>query len=292
MSLPKITYPALYQAASGASNSAQQTYLWLLRGEYALLMLAAVLSLDLSKHPIYFACYALVFALSLTILLYRSLTKPEQAWYKCRALAESIKTSTWRYCMRAGPFEDAISVQIPRSKFRNTLISILDANKHIGERIAGIESVSEQVTSEMERIRQAPLAERIAYYDINRIQDQRGWYNSKAVSNKRAFRRWVVVSVLTYIVAAGLALSRIAIPNWELWPIDPLIVAASATIGWIQIKKFSELAASYSLTAHEIGIIQGRVREIYSEDQFAEFINEAELAFSREHTQWVARQQQ
>ena len=292
MSLPKITYPALYQAAGGASNGAQRTYLWLLRGEYALLMLAAVLSLDLSRQPLYFAGYALVFGLSLSVLLYRSLTKPEQAWYKCRALAESIKTSTWRFCMRAGPFEDAINVQVPRGNFRNTLTSILDANKHIGERIAGISTTADQITPEMEQIRAAPLADRIKFYESDRIKEQRVWYSTKAASNKRAFRWWVFTSVSTYLMAAVLVLSRIAYPNWEVWPIDPLIVAASATIGWIQIKKFSELAASYTLTAHEIGILQGKVQEVKNEVQFAEFVNEAELAFSREHTQWVARQQQ
>lgn len=292
MSLPNITYPALYQAAGGASNDAQWTYLWLIRGEYGLLMLAAVLSLDLSRHPLYFACYALVFGISLLVLIYRSLSKPEQSWYKCRALAESIKTSTWRFCMRAGPFDDAPDVQIPRKNFRNTLRSILDANRHIGERIAGVEAANDQVTAEMENIRAAPLVERIEFYNAHRIREQRDWYNAKAVGNKKAFRRWVGVSVFTYLVAAALVLSRIVYPNWDIWPIDPLIVAASATIGWIQIKKFSELAASYTLTAHEIGILQGRVQELRTEDQFAEFVNEAELAFSREHTQWVARQQQ
>lgn len=292
MSLPNITYPALYDAAGTASNDAQRTYLWLLRGEYALLMLAAVLSLDLSRHPLYFALYALVFGISLIVLLYRSLIKPEQTWYKCRALAESIKTSAWRFSMRAGPFDDAPDVKIPRSNFRNTLQNILDANRHIGERISAVNSANAQITIEMEKIRSASLKDRIDFYDNHRIREQRDWYSRKALANKRSFRKWLTVSVLTYIAASVLVLSRIVYPNWEIWPIDPLIVAASATIGWIQIKKFSELAASYTLTAHEIGIIQGRVAELQDEHQFSEFINEAELAFSREHTQWVARQQQ
>ena len=58
----------------------------------------------------------------------------------------------------------------------------------------------------------------------------------------------------------------------------------------MQIKKFNELTSAYTLTAHEIGIIQGRLEEVDSEEDLSEFINEAELAFSREHTQWVARQ--
>lgn len=66
---------------------------------------------------------------------------------------------------------------------------------------------------------------------------------------------------------------------------------ASAIIGWTQVKKFNELASSYTLTAHEIGIIQSKVHDAQDEDAFSDFVNEAEQAFSREHTQWVARQQ-
>lgn len=292
MELPQITYPALYVAAGNASNHSQHFYLWLIRGEYFLLMTAAVLALDLSKEPIYFACYAAVFFASLIVLLCRSLLKPEQNWYKSRALAESIKTSTWRYVMRAGPFDDAESVKIPRGNFRNTLKSILEANKHIGERMSGSSSVEHQISPQMEAIRAASLSDRIAYYDEYRVREQRIWYTIKAGKNRRSFNIWLGVSILTYVVAVVLALARISYPNWNLWPIDFFIVAASATIGWIQVKKFSELAASYTLTAHEIGIIQGRIAEIEGEVHFSEFVNEAELAFSREHTQWVARQQQ
>lgn len=37
--------------------------------------------------------------------------------------------------------------------------------------------------------------------------------------------------------------------------------------------------------------LQGRADEPISEVEFLDFGDEAELAFSREHTQWVARQE-
>jgi hypothetical protein len=74
--------------------------------------------------------------------------------------------------------------------------------------------------------------------------------------------------------------------------IEPLIVVAAAIIGWIQIKRYSELASAYALTAHEIGIIEERARSAYTNEAFSQFVNDAEQAFSREHTQWVARQHQ
>lgn len=284
-------YPALYDAASDLSASSQTEYLRLVRGEYGLLILAAIVSLDLSNSSVYYAFAAFIFICSLAVMLLRSWRKPEQDWYKGRALAESIKTSCWRYCMRAEPFGDADDVRTRRAEFRELLKEILQANRYVGERIPAENAANDQVTVSMEATRALSLDERKSFYDEYRIRDQRKWYMAKALANKKSSRRWVIVSVCAYGLAIALLLLRIAYPNREIWPIEPLIVIASSILGWTQVKKFNELASSYTLTAHEIGIIQGRVHEVSGEADFSSFVNEAEQAFSREHTQWVARQQ-
>lgn len=284
-------YPALYKTASQLSAESQHKYLWLIRIEYVLLFFAAILSLDLSRKPEFFIFYAFVFLISLGLLIYRNKDKPEQDWYKGRSLAESIKTSSWRYCMRAEPFEDVDNVIIQRSKFRGYLLSILEANRHIGERIPPNSAAEEQITTSMEKTRSLSLENRKQIYEVHRIREQRNWYALKASYNKKASKKWMIAGILTYILAIIFALLRIAYPEYQIWPIEPLIVLAAAIIGWTQVKKFNELSSSYTLTAHEIGIIQGRINEIESETDFSDFVNDAEQAFSREHTQWVARQQ-
>lgn len=291
MTSPALVYPALYEAAGDLSADSQAKYLWSLRAEYALLLVAAILSLNFSNSSTYFACYALVFVLTLLLMLWRAKEKPEQDWYKGRALAESIKTSTWCYCMRAPPFEDAPSVQIRRAEFRNYLNSILETNRQIGGRLPPEHAADDQVTVEMERLRAKSWMERRDFYVEHRIKDQRGWYRCKAVANKKASHRWVAVATVTYMVAIVLVLARIVEPHWALSPIEPVIVLATSIVGWIQIKKFNELTSAYTLAAFEIGIIQGKAAEIADDEEFAEFVNEAERAFSREHTQWVARQE-
>ncbi|EBH2677845.1 SLATT domain-containing protein, partial [Salmonella enterica] len=72
-------------------------------------------------------------------------------------------------------------------------------------------------------------------------------------------------------------------------PVDPVTTLAASIVGWVQIKKYNELAVSYFLTAHEIGDIKEQFNYISSENDFLEFVNNAEKAFSREHTQWLAR---
>lgn len=273
------------------SDNSQSTYLSLIRAEYALLFASAVLSMNWSKEPTFFIVYAVVLLAALGVLICRSWMKPEQDWYRGRALAESIKTSSWRYVMRSSPFEDAQSVVIPRGEFRDHLLAILKANRFIGDKMPPDSAAKQQIPASMEDVRGRDLEERKAFYTEHRIKEQRTWYTTKAGANKRASRHWMIAGIVAYASAIILALTRIEYPNWELWPIEPVIVLASSFIGWTQIKKFNELASSYTLTAHEIGIIQNRIGEISEEGDFADFVNDAEQAFSREHTQWVARQQ-
>ncbi|MBV6896547.1 DUF4231 domain-containing protein [Xanthomonas euvesicatoria] len=285
-----VEYPALYKGASTLSKNSQDAYHRLLKSEYSLLIVAAAISMVSGPGKVLQTFHAIVFIALAVLLLYRAKTKPEQDWYKGRALAESIKTSTWRYCMRAAPFGDAADIRVRRAEFRNILREILQANHHIGSRIPPDSAADDQITSSMDLIRALSLKERRKFYSKKRIKEQRIWYVDKAGVNKRSAKRWVIACAVTYGVAIALLVIRPSYPQWTVWPFEPLIVMASSIIGWMQIKKFNELTSAYTLTAHEIGIIQGRLDEADTEEEFSEFVNEAELAFSREHTQWVARQ--
>lgn len=283
-------YPALYRSADSSSNDAQATYLWLIRLQYGLLFFAATIAI-LAPSTELLVLYAALVTISTGLLIFMAVKKPEKDWYSCRALAESIKTETWRFMMRAEPFEDASKIAEVRGKFAAALKEILQANKHTGEAISRNPVQGDQITDTMSQKRLMPLEERKDWYRSARIDEQRAWYVAKTKANKRMFSFWVWVCIVVQIAAIGIALVRIGFPNFvSIWPVEPLLVLASALIGWMQIKKFNELATAYSLTAHEIGIIQTRSDAVQGEADFSEFVNEAERAFSREHTQWVARQ--
>ena len=57
----------------------------------------------------------------------------------------------------------------------------------------------------------------------------------------------------------------------------------------MQAKRFTELSASYALTAHEITLIREQADELKKDEHLSTFVGDAENAFSREHTQWEAR---
>jgi hypothetical protein len=192
--------------------------------------------------------------------------------------------------MRAAPFANEPSLQDARAEFRNQLYRTFDANRATADKINPNWSADDQITDEMDHVRALSLDERKKYYTANRLNDQRTWYMHKAGENNRSARNWVIAAVAAYVLAFALVLARIKFPDWGFWGIGPIIVFASSVIGWMQVKKFNELAAAYTVTAHEIGLIKPRLDAVGTESDFSDFINDAELAFSREHTLWIARQ--
>ena len=283
------TYPALFRSADTAANNKQKRYLALLRAEYATLLLASILSSNLFSDPSFFLLYAAIFLAAVTLLLLRTKLKPEQDWYRCRALAESVKTLTWRYMMRASPFVDEPYVRDPLNEFTHSLNQLINDNRSTLEKIATSSSADDQITDDMNRIRKLDLKHRKDLYDDQRIQEQRNWYANKASINRRSARIWVLIGVAAYTTAILLSLVRLEFQEWRIWPISPIITFASLVIGWTQIKKFNELAAAYTVAAQEIGLIRPKLVSVNQEDQFSRFVIDAELAFSREHTLWIAR---
>lgn len=90
--------------------------------------------------------------------------------------------------------------------------------------------------------------------------------------------------------AIAIILSLFKIKYYDLvFPIDVMIAIAGGILSWIQAKRFTELSASYALTAHEISLINEQSEQFDNDQDFSVFVGDAENAFSREHTQWVAR---
>ncbi|MBC8739408.1 SLATT domain-containing protein [Paraburkholderia sp. UCT31] len=89
--------------------------------------------------------------------------------------------------------------------------------------------------------------------------------------------------------SAALRLATLPLSCAYRWELSHRVAAAASVMAWIQTKRFQELAASYTLTAHEIGLLRIALPTPPAEDKFSVYVGDAENAFSREHTQWQAR---
>ncbi|AXW60747.1 hypothetical protein CJO94_00930 [Ralstonia solanacearum] len=279
-------YPALFKSASDLSARAQKNFFRAFKLHLGLLIVAAIISMVNSADPLLSIAQAMTLMCALGCAIYLYSVKPDRQWYSARALAESVKTSCWRFVTRAEPFGNPDEQD--RHNFVQRLKQVLDSNKDVAGRLNTYLDKS-QITDEMERIRGLSTRDRQAYYRDHRIADQLSWYARKAAFNRRMATAFYVALFVTIFVAIVFALGKIRFPSAPYWPTDAFITLAASLLSWIQAKRFQELAVSYALTAHEISFIRQRAEAAANDTELAAFVGDAENAFSREHTQWVAR---
>lgn len=287
----KITssdFPGLYQSADQASLDAQIIYFQSLKWYLILLVLAALIAFMRPNDAFGALLSASLFLTTLGILIFVRLQRPDDTWYNGRAVAESVKTRTWRWMMRAEPYEDCDNVETVSSQFITDLKEILDQNKSLSHSLQSTKAVEEPISNSMKTIRGLTVADRLSVYVNQRVQNQIEWYWKKSGFNKRRAQQWFWVSVILHSVAIALLLYKIKNPTLSL-PIEVLATAAGAALTWLQAKKHNELNSAYALTALEIAHIKGESDFVHSEEQVSDYVVNSETAFSREHTQWVAR---
>lgn len=177
--MEKKDYPGLYRAADNASLSAQSTYLHTVQWHIFTLILGAALAINPLPNAIYSLVNAAVFLAALGISIFIASKRYERMWYSARAVAESVKTVTWRYAMRTEPFLETDSVYEVNAVFRNMLVNIISSNNQIGDLLGGDDCALDQITPEMQRIRTLDLKQRKNVYLSARIDEQRKWYAKK-----------------------------------------------------------------------------------------------------------------
>jgi hypothetical protein len=278
-------YPALFGAADEASNEAQVALMRSYKVNSALLILAACAALFSGSRGLAVTSAALFLA-SLAAHVYSEFQGLQKRWYQARALAESVKTTTWRFMMHAEPFTGT-----PQDfdLFRERLRELLSQNEGIAADLSGNWADKEQITQSMVAAHSATFDAKREFYKRARIDEQRTWYANKSQSNKDSSRSFFVAICVAYGTAILLVLLRVASPSTTWLPVEPFAVLAGGLIGWKQLRRFNELASAYGLTAHEVGIIQTRFADVADAAALGSFVRDAENAFSREHTQWAAR---
>ncbi len=279
-------FPALYRSADKLSLNAQRHFLWALKTHLILLVGAAVLSVLGTPHWSIAALQLLALLGALFCSIYLFGKRPDRHWYAGRAVAESIKTISWRYVCRAEPFQT--SDVLARHAFQTKLTAIISQNRDVAQALTD-HLDGPQITDGMTRLRALPLEQRREMYANARIKDQLTWYAKKAGFNRRASNAFFWALILVNALAVVCAILRIQFLDLPFWPTDILVAAAASLLTWMQAKRFSELASSYALAAHEIGIIREQSQQPSTDAELSTFVADAENAFSREHTQWVAR---
>ena len=276
-------YPALYQDASSTAGESQKVFFRFLAGNLASLLLLTIVEIVASESKLWSAVNLVLLLASLGCIFWIALKKPQEAWYNARALAESVKTMTWRFVTKSEPYFGKLDED--SKHFVENLAKLLNDNSSLGLPAPKVDQVSE----EMKRVRNQTLDERQKYYLKFRVSEQLLWYQTKADSNATQSKYWFGFIVTLHFVAILCTLSGVLefVNGSSFFAL--FLALASSSMAWLQAKRFQELAASYSLTAHDISLIKELGQRSMLGQEFSDFVGDAENAFSREHTQWRAR---
>ncbi len=284
--LTRNDFPAIFRAADSHSLAQQKAFFFALAVELSLIVLATAISVLNVPWPSMAIAQAVALFGALGSAIYLFSAKPDRHWYSARAVAESAKTLTWRYVTRAEPFHG--DDQDARSHFGRILNAIVEQNRDVTRRFC-TDLDGMQITHVMNTLRQSTFEERKSAYVVGRVVEQQSWYARKNTVNDCLAKRSFVVLSGCLAIAGILAICRVRFFDVPVWPTDVFVGLATAVLAWTQAKRFSDLAASYSLAAYEISVIRLQSESIQGPGALSRFVGDAENAFSREHTQWVAR---
>lgn len=202
-------------------------------------------------------------------------------WYLFRALAESIKTLTWRFAMCAPPFES--SDANARRLFLSRIKEMLDEYK---TSLTSLNWNKDDVfiTNEMIQTRNMDPLERKALYMNERVKDQKSWYSKKASSNKRG--RNIITAVIVASILASLVCLYINAPQANS-QICVAIMLCVSCLSWMDAKRYKELYSSYSWTVKDLNLLIEEYENSCKDISLC--VADAENAFSREHSSWLSR---
>lgn len=283
-------FPSLFRLSDKVSIGKQKAYLRMQKYYLVSLFLCGLISGLSELLPEHLRrgqaiVIAFILGVGFVFILITRIHHNDKAWFDCRALAESVKTITWRYMMNAPPFSQNSGPVDFLSKMRE----VRNARPGIEKNLTAESTPNvSQDTSQMEQIRETAYQERMPLYIQYRLLDQLNWYSVKAQSNARSgiFWFWVIFS----FQAAALILAIVAASS-SLVTINPIAIlttAAGAFVAWNQIKRHEELSQTYALAQLELSELHAMAGSV-SAKEFPNFVDEAEETISREHTLWCAR---
>lgn len=288
MTVDRPRFPALLDATEKASASHQSAFFWSTGWQLGLLAAAAGTALIPegwlgNLGPI---VTLVLFLGALALQAGGVAPRAERRWYDARAAAESIKTASWEFAVGGEAFR--LDDGTAEARYHDVLKRVLANVKSLDVGAAGTKNAS--VTPSMKALRAKDRAERAAVYLSGRVEDQVDWYSSKADDNKRLARRFGIAVIAVEAVAVLVGLLRV---SGSLGPdyLGPLAACAAGIVGWMQAKKYSNLAQAYAVTSHEVSLVPVTLDPSHSEESWAQAVHDAEAAFSREHTMWQARRQ-
>lgn len=284
-------FPILFKLADKKSDISQKVFICLNLTILILLILSSLSSIysGESKAPeslLMFCTGCLV--LSTLLNLYVFVFKPEKSWYEGRAIAESVKTLTWKFITGTKPFVLSLSLEISQNLFNESLKKIIGQKKDFFILIGKKYPNENMISDEMIKMRLSDFETRKNIYLSSRVQDQINWYSKNALKNSKYKTTAFVLMIAFQLIGITFFIFELNFKS-NLSYTSLAITLTSVLLAWLQLKRYQELSESYAITAMELKFIKDKSKFINGDEELDKYVDDTENAISREHTLWLAR---
>lgn len=282
-------FPNYFIAGDNASLKAQKTYVNFILIDLILICIGAALSIynwqtTNTKMWIYIIAGICLF-ISFVLSFIMKLKQYEDIWYRGRALAESVKTLTWRFMTKSELFDNTDAKEIFRKRIGKIETEFCDLTNFLKAKDLALPLF----TPKMIEIRGKSLEERKDFYLKNRIQEQIRWYALKADTNKDKYDLWFWAVIIAQALSIISIIILIKYPDFEFNFVGLFTTFSASFLSWLQVKKYQENKKAYTTALSELKMIEELFESITTEEQFSKFVLDSENAMSREHTIWLAQ---
>jgi hypothetical protein len=287
-------YPPFFQESDRLAAQSQKKQFMLVRGKVSLLIVSALLlSIPWKIFPAFTEPAMFVVAILLVALIATTVAIQNKGldslWINCRAVAEAIKTETWLFMMQAQPYQGLLTARAAERMFIDRLTEILRLRPIAAAQIALNQSESPQVTPYMKEVRSSSLQNRRDHYVKKRIADQKRWYATKAVWNRRRESFWFSIGWYLELLAAVAAISEIVLPEELFDPVQVVSAASAGVLFWLNSRSYKEPAESYGVVANDLELQRNFAFNVETEEALSSLVSDTEDVITKEQKVWLAR---
>jgi hypothetical protein len=287
--------PALFNAADKAAIDKKRKYLIFTACDLIFLVAGiSLLSIEYyaeTLRPITGFAAAIVFTLSFVITIILLKAQHEKIWYGARAVAETVKSLSWKYITCAEPFTSKLTALDADEELIAKLIKTIEEKKEIFWSFNGDLAANSEIPDTLRKLRSQDLETRKQVYLEQRILNQRKWYGQNSQNNRAGAIRLLYVVLFAQLLAILSAFAFVPYPTIHINSAHIFSAIAIAVLAWVQVKQHQELAQAYAIAAHELGLIAEQISHVKTDEMFSKFVCETENAISREHTMWIAKRE-
>ncbi|BFV57754.1 DUF4231 domain-containing protein [Kitasatospora sp. CMC57] len=302
--------PELFWTADSSSLQGQRRAVALSRWELLLLVVAAFAGS--ADGSLWAWAAALAYLLTVGLATVTGRQNPQGLWYEGRAAAESVKTLSWKYAVRADAYQPPPKTLPDAERLYDVqlggVINQFGTSRAIPQLgrvqaelqswrgpLAGRPPSHPQITDTMRQLRDQPLTVRREVYLRERVRTQREWYRNKARYCTNAIRWADLLGVVLPLTGLVLAVLR-ALGEFSFDALGAVSAVAASVSAWAQLRQYRPQAAAYTIAASELAVIETQLTQLAvdapdAEENWARLARDAEDAISREHTTWQARRE-